>query len=228
MRRHNQVIGCSRYTSDWLIERGIPEAKVRSVLNSYVPADPSSGAATDGGASNKSVETVLLYAGRLVAGKGLEHLMEATASSPGTLLRVLGDGPLRSRLESRANRLGANVRFLGHHKDPGPYYESSDIVVLPSRMEALPMTLIEAGYFGKPSIATDSGGISEVVVGEKTGLLYRYGDTAALRRAIERLQSRSLREQFGSAARSRWESEFSGERMGRELAEIYLSAASSP
>lgn len=136
----------------------------------------------------------------------------------------MGDGPLRPALESQAAALGAPVRFVGAVREPGPYYQLADAVVLPSRMEALPMALIEAAAYGKPAIATRAGGIPEVALDGESGILIDYGDIQALRQAIEALRNPDVRTRLGNGARARWNACFTLERMADGLAQAYRDA----
>ena len=121
----------------------------------------------------------LLFVGRLVPVKGIKYLLEAVCSlAEGGLdvsLRVVGDGPQRDALERLTARLGIEQRvtFCGHVAF-GPelleYYRRSDVFVLPSLSEGVPKTLTEAMASGLPVVATDVGGVSDVVA-DGTGLL---------------------------------------------------------
>src|SRR5690606_25912636 len=127
----------------------------------------------------------------------------------------------RAALASRAAERGADVRFLGAVERPWPYYRLADVAVLPSRMEALPMMLIEAAAFGLPAVATRVGGVPEVVRDGETGYLVEYGDGAGLRDALRRLADPVRRGEFGAAARNRWQRLFSPEPFAAALAEVY-------
>jgi glycosyltransferase involved in cell wall biosynthesis len=102
---------------------------------------------------------------------------------------VVGDGELRSALERQAGALGlgARVHFLGWRRDLEPIYADLDLVVLSSRNEGTPASLIEAMAAGIPVVATRVGGVPDLVADEKTGSLVPPGDPGALSRAIETL-----------------------------------------
>ncbi len=223
MRRNSLTIACSDYVKGWLHERGLDPSRIRTVRNSYAP--PAEVVEiTRAEASVPESDLLAFYAGRLCDGKGLEHLVEAASALAGVTVLVAGDGPLRADLESRTKALRAPVRFLGQITEPAPYYRLADVVVLPSRMEALPMTLIEAAAFGRPSIATRVGGVPEVVEGGGSGLLVDFGDVKALRAALERMKDVEVRESMGRRARQVWEERFTPARFARELSEAYSEA----
>ncbi|SDI83962.1 Glycosyltransferase involved in cell wall bisynthesis [Actinokineospora alba] len=111
----------------------------------------------------------LLFAGLLVERKGLDLLLEALAT-PGTMpsdatLTVAGDGPERARAERLADRPGlrGRVRFLGFRTDVPVLLRQHDAFVLPSRMEQQPLVIAEAMAAGKPVLATDTGGVADML-----------------------------------------------------------------
>ena len=98
------------------------------------------------------------------------------------LLLLVGDGDDRERLEQLAHELGVarSCLFLGYQEDVAPWYAISDAVVLTSASEGTPVTIIEALAAGRPVVATDVGGVSDVVDEGETGFLVPPGDTEAL------------------------------------------------
>ncbi|MGY1690874.1 glycosyltransferase family 4 protein [Geodermatophilus sp. SYSU D01105] len=132
----------------------------------------------------------LLFVGLLVRRKGVHVLLEAMAGAalpPDVTLQVAGDGPERADLEGCASRLGLRdrVAFLGFRSDVPRLLAGSDAFVLPSAMEQQPLVLIEALGAGKPVVATDVGGIPEMVAG--AGIVVPPGDAPALGRALQEL-----------------------------------------
>ena len=188
------------------------------------PGEGSASAAASRAAYHLPEQALIAaYIGRLVPGKGLPTLIEALAGSAALGL-IVGDGPLRPRLEAQARATGADIRFLGRTPDPAPFLEMADIIALPSEMEALPMALIEAAAYGKPSIATRAGGIPEVVQDGDSGILIEPGDSPALAGALARLQSADLRAHMGARARAIWEERFRPAVMAAALAWAYRDA----
>lgn len=224
MRRHRLTIACAEHVRAWLIDQGLDEARLRTAYNGCAPREARGFSVSRQTLGIAPGCLVALYVGRLVEGKGLEHLIKALAGLHGATALIAGDGPLRPRLDALARQQGADVRFVGKTSDPAPYYRLADAVVLPSRMEALPMTLIEAAAYGRPAIATRAGGIPEVVAEGETGILVDYGNAAQLREALERCREAALREAMGHCARERWRKTFSLERMAEGLAALYREA----
>ncbi len=225
MRRHRFTIACSEYVRAWLLGKGLPEGQVRTVYNSFSPRQRNEvSPLTRASLGIPDAHTVVLYVGRLVLGKGLMHLLHAMTDFSQMTLVVVGDGPLRNELEAEAEALALDVHWAGRIDNPDPYYELSDAVVLPSAMEAFPMTLIEAAAHAKPGIATKAGGIPEVIGDNETGLLVDYGDEMQLRQALARCADSGLCRSLGQQARKRWESAFTPLRMAEALADVYTDA----
>ncbi|MEO2104428.1 MAG: glycosyltransferase [Actinomycetota bacterium] len=86
-------------------------------------------------------------------------------------LVVAGDGDLRHTTERRAAVLGDAVTFLGWTSDIGRVLSAADVIVLTSDNEGMPVTLVEAAHAGVPAVATDVGGVAEVVADGTTGLV---------------------------------------------------------
>jgi glycosyltransferase involved in cell wall biosynthesis len=160
-----------------------------------------------------------LFVGLLVRRKGVHVLLEAMAGAalpPDVTLQVAGDGPERADLEASASRLGLQdrVTFLGFRSDVPRLLAESDAFVLPSAMEQQPLVLIEALGAGKPVVATDVGGVAEMVAG--AGILVPPGDAPALSRALQELttgdQAARWGERGAAVARERFSVEATGER----------------
>lgn len=86
-------------------------------------------------------------------------------------LLIAGDGDLRSAVEQQAAALGDAVTFLGWVSDIGRVLSAADVIVLTSDNEGMPVTLVEAAHAGVPAVATDVGGVAEVVANGTTGLV---------------------------------------------------------
>lgn len=159
----------------------------------------------------------IVYAGRLSPSKGLDVLLRAMprvrASVPDVALELLGDGPMRGACEGLARELGVSgiCRFRGAvpHGEVLERMASAAVQVSPSLREAFGLVNLEAHGVGTPVVASRVDGIPEVVVDGVTGLLVSPGDPAALADALTRLLlDEKLRQDFGRAARSRFQREF--------------------
>ncbi len=158
---------------------------------------------------------VLLFVGRLAAVKGVPILLDAVARLapryPGLRLALIGDGPDRAALEERARPLGEQVVFLGYQSQDAvaEALSQTDVFVLPSFAEGVPVVLMEAMAAGVPVIATQIAGIPELVSHWESGVLVPPGDVHALTEAIEQmLGSADQRRVMGAVGRATVEAEF--------------------
>lgn len=139
----------------------------------------------------------LLFVGRLVRRKGVDVLLNAAthlADDPRLRIHVVGEGPERVSLMNEAERLGVSglVKFEGGVSSQriAGFFENCDALVLPAivtesgETEGLGVVLLEAMGYGKLVIASDAGGITDIVIDDETGVLSAAGDAAALARAI--------------------------------------------
>jgi glycogen(starch) synthase len=162
---------------------------------------------------------VALFVGRLVEGKRPADAVAAFASTrerhPDATLAIAGDGPLREQLEEQvaARGLEPAVRFLGHvdYEQMPALYRAASVLVLPSRAEGFPRTVLEALASGTPVVVSDLPGIESVVT--DSGIVVEPGDLDEFSHAIdELLTDESRRAEYGKAGRERvvadhdWES----------------------
>jgi glycosyltransferase involved in cell wall biosynthesis len=171
---------------------------------------------------------VVTFMGRLSVQKGVDHFLAAAGNVLQTgqdvAFVVAGDGPQRAILEAQSADLGLdqNVRFLGYRSDSASVLRASDIVVLPSRAEGLPVVLLEALAVGCPVIATRVGGIPDLVRHGHTGLLIQPNAPQQLSAAMQRLLSDpGLAARLGNAGRAHVVSAYAPERAARRMASVY-------
>ena len=217
LRRQPAPIACSEFARGQLAKQGVSPDRVRVVHNAC--ASPSQGEQRRLKSDEDSL--VVLYVGRLAPGKGLETLLGAVAIEGSCTVIFVGGGPLRGQLESLANELGVNAVFPGIVAEPGPYFASADVVALPSKMEALPMCLIEAAAHGVPAIVTRVGGIPEIVEQGENGLFSEYGDSASLAASLNAMKDKPNRLRMGQRASEIWKKKFSLDRLRDELGSVY-------
>jgi glycosyltransferase involved in cell wall biosynthesis len=156
----------------------------------------------------------IVSVGRLAPPKDFSTLLAAIAHfSPGKIrLTVLGDGPLRGPLEDEVARRGLTreVEFAGEVADVRPYLAASDIFVLSSNSEGMPLSVLEAMAGGLPVVASAVGGLHEVVVEGVTGFLVPPGNSEHLADRLDRLVADArLRERLGREGRRRADERFS-------------------
>jgi glycosyltransferase involved in cell wall biosynthesis len=159
-----RVIAVAAPLAERLIEAGVSPKKIRVIPNGvdatrFAPRDRRIARRTIGADSG---QPLLLAVAALKPVKGLDVLLDSLASLPTSVrLWIVGEGPQRSALESRAVRLGLadRVRFVGAvpHEDLVDYYAAADGFVLPSRNEGCPNVLLEALASGCPAVASRVG-----------------------------------------------------------------------
>jgi glycosyltransferase involved in cell wall biosynthesis len=163
--------------------------------------------------------------GALEERKGHRHLLEAIAPAMGAVLCfIAGEGSLRSELERRAEVLGIStrIRFLGRIETSRDLLWALDIFVFPSLWEGLGVAALEAAASGVATVASNAGGIAEVVHDGETGVLVAPADARALRDAIARLAScAGERKALGEAARKRAVAQFAMGAMARRTMALY-------
>ncbi|HET9384124.1 MAG TPA: glycosyltransferase family 4 protein [Gemmatimonadales bacterium] len=228
-RRAARVIAISSYTAAALREIANVPIAVIPYAASLPPARPK----TD--ADREHVPTVL-FVGRLVERKGVTHLVEAVAQLADRRARlvIVGDGPERPRLEARARELGIahRVEFRGRISDADlrTAYQRAGVFVLPAVLdsrgdtEGLGVVLLEAMNYGVPVIASNIGGIVDIVVDQETGLLVPPGDAAALASALDSvLRDPARSRRLGEAGRRRLAEQFSWDAILAKMESVYRS-----
>jgi glycosyltransferase involved in cell wall biosynthesis len=178
---------------------------------------------------NISNDTVVLgNVARLVSEKGhifcLESFKIVSDVLPKAVLIFGGEGPLRNAIENKIKELDLNDRviMIGHRNDIPEIINCLDVVLLTSAWEGAPMAIIEAMLMGKAIIATNVGGVPELIKDGKTGILVSYGDRGVLSEAIIRLaKDRFLAERLGEAARNFAKERFEINTMIRKITNLY-------
>jgi glycosyltransferase involved in cell wall biosynthesis len=178
----------------------------------------------------------LICVGRLSPEKGhlglLEVISRLRARGIDSRLSLVGDGPLRPAIEDVVERMniGDRVSLEGFliEDDTLAAIASSDILVLPSFMEGLPVVLIEALAMGKPVVASRVAGIPELVEHGRSGLLFTPSDTEDLEEVLARiLVDRTDWVTLGVAGKARVRSEFDSLQIAKPLLDMFSGALSS-
>ncbi len=219
-------LAVSRFIRRKLLEQGFPEAKV---LVHYTGVDTKK-------FQPASTETVpvILFVGRMEESKGAEFLIRAAAEVqkqlPEAEVVLLGDGSLRPGLEQNAKQSLRRYRFLGFRKseEVREWMNRASLICVPSitrlsgEEEGFGMVCAEAHAVGKPVVAFNSGGISEVVSHAETGFLAAEGDWQAMAEYLFMLlRDAQLRRRFGIAGRERVLRQFDLELQTGALEGIY-------
>lgn len=164
-RHYDKVVAVSAPLQRWLRSAGLRENQVALVPNAYAPTAALSRADARRALGLGESDVVLGWVGRLSREKGLDVLLDALPRIAGARVSVLGEGRQRTALQQQAARLGVADRIRWHGLVPqaASLYRAFDVFILSSRTEGTPISLFEAMSTGVPVVATQVGGIPDVV-----------------------------------------------------------------
>jgi glycosyltransferase involved in cell wall biosynthesis len=176
-----------------------------------------------------------LPAGRLAIGvvsrlsgeKGVDRALRAFAGlrarQSNCDLHIIGAGPEEANLRALAQDLGlgAGIRFWGWQRQPQPYYEMMDLLLLPSRTEGMPNVVLEAMAMGVPVAATDVGGVRELLDGGRCGVILDQNQANWPAQISPLLWSPAYRSGLALEARRRVEERYSYHRWIERLNAVY-------
>ena len=215
-RSSDALIAVSPQVRDDLVELNIaPEGKIAVIrlgldLERRVSKPPGARAAVRAELGVPEDGFLIGWLGRMTEIKRADDLLAAfelmRSRGVDAYLALIGDGPLRDPLEATANRLGIadRTRFVGFRQSVAEFYAASDVVALTSANEGTPVTVIESLASGRPVVATDVGGVRDVVRDGHSGFLVAARDIDAIADRLERLGlDPELRTRMGEAGR-RW------------------------
>ena len=189
--RADKIICVGDYVLDDLADNfGIPRGKMVRIYNP-VNVDEARQLAEACGNPYSGRGPRLVAAGRLSEEKGIDVLLDAMplvrAAFSNACLTVLGEGPLKSDLLAQRERLGLKeaVHLVGFQPNPYPYFKHADLFVLPSRLEGLPLVVLEALAVGTPVVASDCpGAVREILRDCPIARLVQPSDPEALAQTI--------------------------------------------
>lgn len=210
-----------------LLERGIPPTAVHLLPNGVeLPVAPGE---PDG--------RTVLYVGNFSQGTAwkafdvaLEAWMIVHHSRPDLRLLMVGGGDTEPwRQMAARSGCGPSVVFTGAVDSPDEYYRTATVFILPSRVEGMSNSLLEAQSWGLPCVVSDIPGNTAVVTDGRNGLVVPTGDAAALAAAILRLiGDPALKQRLGAEARRRMEKEYAMNSIVDRLMDIYRAVGSPP
>ena len=173
-------------------------------------------------------ELQLIITGRLIPRKGhhfiLEIMPDLIREFPNLSLVVLGNGELENKLKEQASTLNIDnsVHFLGFQSDVNQYLKSSDLMVVTSYSEGLPLVIFEAFNAKTPVITFDTIGSNELVINDKTGVVVpAFNKKQFTKSIVQLLKNKQLSEQLATQAYQDLKTKFSLERMCKETVEYY-------
>jgi glycosyltransferase involved in cell wall biosynthesis len=244
-RVSDRLVAVSPEVRDELVGLGVAPASKFSVIRLGIELEPRVSFDGDAGEIRRrhgiaAEAFVIGWFGRMTAVKRTDDLLSMLADvrerGIDALLLLVGDGDDRPRLEQRAHDLGLarSCLFLGYQEDVAPWYAVCDAVVLTSASEGTPVTIIEALAAGRAVVATNVGGVPDVVDEGETGFLVRPGDTHAFAERLEILaRDPERRGQMGREGRERMLSRYAVERLVDDVDALYrellrMTSATSP
>lgn len=157
---------------------------------------------------------------RLVTDKGIREMIESfqqfTKKYPNSQLILVGNGPEEGYFQHLASD-NRRIKFVGYQADPLSFVASADILLQPTYHEGFSISALEGMMMEKPIIATNIGGIPEMIDDGETGILIPIKDSAALYNAMEKLYlDKALRDSLGQAARARYLANFQFDQIVKE------------
>lgn len=228
-RRTDLLIAVSAEVRDELLDRGIGRRSQFEVvplgldLSPFLAVDGPSGTLRNQLGVPAGAPLIGLV-GRLVPVKDHATMLAALALVPGAHLAVIGDGELRPALEAQARALGLDgrVHFTGWSPDVPAAVSDLDLVVLTSKNEGTPLSLIEAAAAARPVVATAVGGVPSVVDDGATGRLVPPSDPEALAAAVRAvLAEPDGAARMGRTGRERVHRRFGAERLLADMRSVY-------
>jgi len=196
-------------------------------LSALGPLPPRSAARRQHGVAGRFT---VAFLGRVVPVKGLAHLVRAVAGIPDAVVLAAGDGPSLPAARAQAAALGVDLRCLGTVEGTrrAAFLAASDVLALPSvvlpsgRTEGTPVAMLEALAVGLPVVASDVGGVPDVIEEGRTGFVVPPGAESVLGERLARLAARpSLRRRMARAALEAGAA-YSWESVGPRLASLLL------
>lgn len=212
----DRIIAVSEFLKDRVESIGVPKEKVE-VIYGGTPMPENGGPFDFAG-------RVVLFIGNLVPQKGVDTLISAfkKIDIDDLGLFIVGSGPEGQRLKAMSNGLD-NIKFLGMRNGLKEILTKSDVLVLPSREEGFGLVLLEAMALGTPVVATNTGGIPEIVENGASGILVEKESSSELADAIVRvLEDEDLRKTLIENGKNRAK-RFTWEKMGVEVDRLYES-----
>ena len=227
----DRLIGVSQATVDDLVRLRIAPRQRFSVvplgldLDRFLSLSPAPDPAARKRLGLGKGELVLTFVGRLVRIKRVDVLLRAVASAQATgasvRLLIVGDGELADEHRALARELGVEARFLGYRRDLDAIMAATDVAILGSDNEGTPVALIEAAAAARPLVATDVGGVRDVVR-DGVGILVPRNDHEQLGAALVALANDpERRAAMGLAARVHVRKRYSAGRLVADVDALY-------
>jgi len=231
------IVGCSRAVVRPFEQDGVPDSRLRVIYNGVDTErlDPGDAQKLRESLGIDPSAFVIACAGALITLKGFDTVIRALGITRGrgidAHLIVAGEGPERGNLTRLAGQLGvgAQTHLVGETGNIGTILRAADAVAVSSHIESFGLVAAEAGAAGRAVVATNVGGIPEVVEDGITGLLVAPRDEKAFAEALTRLaRDSAMRTALGDAARRRVLGKFSAQAAARSFENLYSELSDRP
>jgi len=234
LRRFDRIIVVDEHIRDMLLRGKVRPSKIVKVHNAIdydeYKRDPTAGDVRGELNIDESMP-VIGFVGRLSPEKDLPVLFMAMkrllAGMPDVRCIIVGDGPIRNWLEDYCKKVGIGeyVKFLGLRWDTKRLYQTMNVFVLPSKTEGIPNAVLEAMAMEVPVIATDIGGVGEIIDHNEDGILINPGDVGSLEFYLKKvLTDKEYREMLVTNARKKIIRNFSFLGRMQKVEKIYYKA----
>jgi glycosyltransferase involved in cell wall biosynthesis len=219
-KNSNHLIAVSAAVKEHLANQGAQPDKISIVRNCI----------TNQVAAPKELQSNLLkicILAKLHANKGhywaLEAILQNLACLPQLEIHLIGDGPEKARLKGLCQQLKAErlVVFHGYLDDPVKLLQQMDVALLPSKGEGIPLSLLEAMSCGLPCVATNVGGIPEIVVDNYNGFLINCNDKVSLLEALNKIRDPEVYKKLSIGALTEFQRLNNFDRMAEQTAQIF-------
>lgn len=231
LKYFDSIIVVNQWQREHLISKGIAEERLALIHNGIDTNEFKTnghGETCDRSNFSKQNDFTIGYIGRLSGEKGIETLLKSMKVLIGRhsnlKLHIVGEGPLRKHLENYSNSLGLHhsVVFAGLINDIKKVYKHLDLLALPSETEGMPNVVLEALAMEVPVVATNVGGLPEIIKSGSNGILVEPRNVERLTGAIGSLiMDAKLRERFALEGRKTVCEGFSFEQRMRKEEEVY-------
>jgi L-malate glycosyltransferase len=238
LHQATMVVGVSKFSLAWVGVDGFEPAATRLIYNAVssrrLEAGSAVGLRAELGIPREAFVAVAV--GSLIPHKNMSTVIDAVVRSAKSgadiHLLVVGSGESRAQLEAEAAQSGfaGRIHFLGDREDVGAILrDAADLLISGAREETFGLNIVEAGYFGLPSIVSDILPHQEIVRDGGTGLLFPVGDSRSLADRILRLAGNpTLRKELGAGARAAVREQFSLERFLEQFTRLYEELLAFP
>jgi glycosyltransferase involved in cell wall biosynthesis len=222
----HKLVAIGNVVKNDLVRAGIaPDSKFEVIYPGLQELDRYSRAEAQSALGLYPSRKYLVFVGRLTTIKRPERLIDLARflkdNDPDSWLLIAGAGEMLEPLSAQAKKEALPVSFLGWRKDIGAILSASDIAVLCSGNEGIPLTLIQASQAGLPIVSTHVGSVSDIVINGTTGLLTEVSSKGLIEGVSRLLDDPALGQRFGKAGEERAREFFSSRAMVERHQRLY-------